>query len=177
VIPSRPRRETDVSDGDLKGIVMQGKQLLEGYLRDNAVTFQVRSHPEVFTAQEVAGTEHVPGREVGKVVMVTSDDKVVMVVVTAPATVDLNKVALALGAKDARLAREEEFEALFPDCDTGAMPPFGNGTLFDVPVYVDRELAEQDTVAFSACTHTDTVHLAYSDFEKMVQPTVADFTE
>lgn len=156
---------------------MQGKQRLEGYLRDNGVTFQVRSHPEVFTAQEVAGTEHVPGREVGKVVMVATEDKVAMVVVTAPAKVDLDKVAVALGTKDARLAREEEFEGLFPDCDTGAMPPFGNGTLFDVPVYVDRELSEQDTVAFSACTHTDTVHFAYSDFEKLVRPTVADLTE
>jgi hypothetical protein len=83
---------------------MQGKQRLERYLRDNAVTFQVRSHPEVFTAQEVAGAEHVPGREVGKVVMVTIDDKVVMVVVTAPAKFDLDKVALALGTKDARPA-------------------------------------------------------------------------
>lgn len=156
---------------------MQGKQRLEGYLRDNGVTFRVQSHPEVFTAQEVAGTEHVPGREVGKVVMVRGDDKVVMVVVTAPAKIDLDKVAPVLGTKDARLAREEEFETLFPDCDTGAMPPFGNGTLFDVPVYVDREVAEQDTVAFSACTHTDTVHLAYSDFERLVQPTVADLAE
>ncbi len=156
---------------------MEAKQRLEEFLRENKVRFQIQHHPEVFTAQEVAAVEKVPGKTVAKVVMVTSDDDVAMVVVPAPSRVDLDKVANALGTKEAGLAQEKEFESLFPECDTGAMPPFGNQTLFDVPVYVDRELAEQSSVAFNACTHTDTVHLAYSDFDALVKPTVADLFE
>jgi Ala-tRNA(Pro) deacylase len=156
---------------------VKGKRRLEAFLRDNKVAFQIHHHPEAFTAQEVAAAEHVPGKMVGKVVTVSAEDKLAMAVVPAPSSVDLDKVADALGTSEARLAQEEEFASVFPDSDTGAMPPFGNGTLYQLPVVVERELAEQDAVVFNACTHTDTVHLAYSDFERLVRPKVADLTE
>lgn len=155
---------------------MEGKHRLEQLLRDNKVAFEIHHHPQAFTAQEVAASEHVPGRMLGKVVAIKADDRLVLAVVPAPATVDPDKVALAVGATEARLAEEREFSGSFPDCDVGAMPPFGNGILYDVPVIVDRQLASQQRVVFNACTHTDTVHLAWTDFESLVKPEVADIT-
>ena len=78
-----------------------------------------------------------------------------------------------LGAQDVRLAREDEFASSFPDCEVGAMPPFGN--LYGVPVIVDRALAEDDTIVIQAGTHTDTLSLKYSDFARLVEPTLAEF--
>jgi Ala-tRNA(Pro) deacylase len=153
---------------------MDGKGRLESYLRDNKVPFQVHHHPEAFTAQELAAAEHVPGREFAKVVLVAAGDNLAMTVVPAPQQVDLEKASSAIGSSGARLATEEGFASLFPDCDTGAMPPLGNGTLYDTPVYVDGSLGRQETIVFNACTHTDSVHMSYADFERLVNPHVAD---
>src|SRR3990172_7193008 len=109
---------------------MNCKERLEAYLRENKVPFQVVHHPLAYTAQEVAAAEHVPGKMLAKVVMVFADGKLVMLALPAPYRVDLSKAAAALGAREARLAHEEEFAAAFPDCEVGAMPPFGN--LYDV---------------------------------------------
>jgi Ala-tRNA(Pro) deacylase len=155
---------------------MNGKDRLESFLRDNKIAFQVHHHPEAFTAQEVAAAEHVPGRALAKVVLVSGGDRLAMTVVPAPLHVDLTKAATALGVKEAHLASEEEFSSQFPDCDTGAMPPMGNGTLYDVPVYVDGALKEQGTIVFNACTHTDAIHMDYPDFERLVKPEVIDLS-
>jgi len=152
---------------------MNCKERLDAYLRENKVPFQVIHHPLAYTAQEVAAAEHVPGKMLAKVVMVFADGKLVMLALPAPHRVDLNKAAAALGAKEVRLAHEEEFVAAFPDCEVGAMPPFGN--LYDLPVYMDKALAEDDTIIFQAGTHTDTVSLKYADFERLVKPRVGDF--
>ena len=85
---------------------------------------------------------------------------------------DVEKSAAALGAKEVHLAQEQEFAATFPDCQVGAMPPFGN--LYNVPVYVDKPLADDDMIVVRAGTHTDTISLKYADFERLVKPTVAD---
>jgi Ala-tRNA(Pro) deacylase len=97
----------------------------------------------------------------------------VMLALPAPYQVDLERAAVALGANDARLAEEEEFENTFSDCEIGAMPPFGN--LYDVPVYVDKSLAEDEVIVFRAGTHTETMSVSYADFERLVEPTVAEF--
>ena len=91
----------------------------------------------------------------------------------APYQVVLEKAGKVLGAEEARLAEEEEFEGAFPDCEVGAMPPFGN--LYDLPVYVEEALAEDETIFFRAGTHTDTMSVRYVDFEQLVEPTVAEF--
>lgn len=155
---------------------MEGKDRVESYLRDQGVSFEAHQHPEAYTAQEVAAADHVPGRRLAKVVVLSADDRLAMAVLPAPLQVDLVKAGAALGAKKARLATEREFEPLFADCDTGAMPPFGNGTIYDLPVYIDRELSEQDTIVFNACTHTDTIQMAYSDLARLVKPEVADLS-
>jgi Ala-tRNA(Pro) deacylase len=73
------------------------------------------------------------------------------------------------------MADEERFAETFPDCEVGAMPPFGN--LYGVPVCVDETLANDETIVFRAGTHTDTMSVAYADFERLVEPTVADFAD
>jgi Ala-tRNA(Pro) deacylase len=150
---------------------------LEDYLRENQVPFEAQHHPRAVTAQEVAASEHVPGKMLAKTVMVLADlvwgGQMAMLALPAPYQVDLEKAAAALGAKEARLAEEKEFEDTFPDCEVGAMPPFGN--LYGVPVYVEETLTEDETIVFRSGTHTETMSVKYSDFEQLVEPTVAEF--
>ena len=146
---------------------------LERYLREQGVAYELRHHPLAYTAQEVAASEHVPGRELAKTVIAKgADDRLVMVVLPATRTVHLGRLAAALGTEQARLAEERDFATAFPDCETGAMPPFGN--LYGVPVYADRSLAADEHIVFRAGTHTDTLRVAYADFAKLVNPTVVD---
>jgi Ala-tRNA(Pro) deacylase len=152
---------------------MECRDRLEQYLRENGVPFEVQHHPRAITAQEVAATEHVPGKMLAKVVMVLVDREMVMLSLPAPYQVDLEKVGKVLGAEVARLADEEEFEGAFPDCEVGAMPPFGN--LYGMPIYVEEALAEDETIFFRAGTHTDTMSVRYADYEQLVEPTVAKF--
>jgi Ala-tRNA(Pro) deacylase len=152
---------------------MTCRERLEEYLRENGVRFQVRTHPVVYTAQEVAAVEHVPGRLVAKVVMVIADGQMTMLVLPAPYRVDVERVRQSLQAKEVRLAREEEFAHVFPDCEVGAMPPFGN--LYNVPVVVDQSLTADPVIVFRAGTHRETMSIDYSDYERLVRPRVAEF--
>ncbi len=152
---------------------MKCKERLEAYLRENGVAYETRHHPLAYTAQEVAAAEHIPGKMLAKVVMIKADERIVMLAMPAPYRVDFAKVKALLGARAVRLAREEEFADLFPDCEVGAMPAFGN--LYGVPVYVDKALAEDERIVMQAGTHTDTISLAYADFRRLVSPTEAEF--
>ena len=152
---------------------MECRDRLENYLREHRVSFEEQHHPRAVTAQEVAASEHVPGRMLAKTVMVLADGEMVMLALPAPYQVDLEKVAAALGVDEARLAEEEEFEDTFADCEVGAMPPFGN--LYGVAVYVEKTLTEDETIVFRSGTHTETMSVSYSDFERLVEPTVAEF--
>lgn len=154
---------------------MTCRERLEQYFKQNGVKYEVTSHPEVYTAQEVAAVEHVPGMFVAKVVIAVVDGKITALVLPAPHRVDIPKLKAALGAKEARLAREEEFGQLFPDCEVGAMPPFTN--LYNVPAVVDRTLAEDPKIVFNAGTHRETMTVAFSDFQALASPTVAEFSQ
>ncbi len=148
---------------------------LKKFLDGAGVSYKVTKHPEAFTAQEVAAAEHVPGKAMAKVVIVLADKKPVMTVLPASYRVDFKKLKKLLGAKTVRLASEDEFGGLFPDCEVGAMPPFGE--MFDLPVYSDQVLQEDERVTFNAGTHTETVTVACADFERLANPTVGDFAE
>jgi Ala-tRNA(Pro) deacylase len=148
---------------------------LEAYLIQNNVAFAEQRHPTAFTAQEVAASDHVSGRILAKVVIVKADDQSVMLVVPATDRVDLEKAGSLLGAAEVRLAHEDEFAEFFPDCEPGAMPPFGN--LYGFPVYVDRSLAQNLNIVFQAGTHTETMGIRFEDFERLVRPALADLTE
>ena len=150
---------------------MEGRDRLENYLRENGVVFGVQEHPTAYTAQMIAASEHVPGRMFAKVVMAITEGDLIMLVLAASSVVDIAKVSEVLG-KQARLVSEGEFASAFPDCEAGAMPPFGN--LYDVPVYVDRALGRNERIVFQAGTHNVTMSVAYADFERLARPTVAD---
>jgi len=146
---------------------------LKAFLDANKTPYEALTHRPAYTAQEVAAAQHVPGRELAKVVVAKAGGRFLMVVLPAPRKVDLGKLAQALPEKAASLATEEEFARLFPECDPGAMPPFGN--LFGLPVYVDRSLERDERIVFQAGSHTETVRMKYADFARLVQPTTGDF--
>ncbi len=153
---------------------MACRKRLEKMFRDENVKFSVSKHAEAYSAQRVAGLLHIPGEQLAKVVMVKADDELVMMVLPAPYRLDLVKVKRVLKAEAVRLAREEEFANLFPDCEVGAMPPFGK--LYGVPLYVDRTLSTQMQLAFPAGSHREIMQVAYADFERTSRPTVADLS-
>jgi len=146
---------------------------LKSYLDKNKVDYHVLYHQRVYTAQEVAATQHISGKELAKVVMVKVDSELVMMALPAGSMVDMDKLKRLFRPKGAKLAREEEFQGLFPDCEIGAMPPFGN--LYDLQVYVDTSLAEQPHIVFQAGSHVETIRMVYRDFANLVQPKVVDF--
>jgi Ala-tRNA(Pro) deacylase len=147
--------------------------MLREFLDSNKVAYSVHSHPEVYTAQEIAALQHVKGRMLAKVVIARSADEFVMLVLPADRRVDFDKLE-RLGLTEARLAQEAEFANIFPGCDVGAMPPFGN--LYGLPVYVDTSLQQGEEIVFNAGTHTLTAKLAFRDFASLVTPVIADFT-
>lgn len=143
------------------------KKLLD-YLDSNDVRYETLRHSQAFTAQEIAARAHISGWKVAKTVLVRAADKLLMVVLPAPAKVDLESLADALGTPSAKLASEDDFRGRFPDCEVGAMPPFGN--LYDMPVCVDESLRQDQNIAFNAGTHRELVRIAYADFDRLVQP-------
>lgn len=146
---------------------------LKSYLDKKGVDYQVLYHQRVYTAQEVAAAQHISGRELAKVIMVRIDGELVMMVLPASSMVDMDRVKSLLPGKGVKLAQEEEFQGLFPHCEIGAMPPFGN--LYDLEVYVDAALAEQPHIVFQAGSHVETIRMAYKDFANLVQPKVSGF--
>ena len=146
---------------------------LKQYLTDQHVYFEVQEHRQVYTMQEVAATLHEKGEHVAKVFIATVDGKPAMLVLPAPAQVDLDKVRALLKAKEARRAREFEFAQLFADCDVGAMPPFGN--IYQVPVYIDRSLVDEPYIVFQAGTHHTTMKIAMTDYQRLASPVIGDF--
>lgn len=144
---------------------------LREFLDENNVRYETIDHSEAFTTQEAAAAAHLPGREVAKTVMVKVDGAMAMVILPAPDHVSLERVREVAGAASVELAPEEEFSELFPSCEPGAMPPFGN--LWDLPVFVDQGLREDERIAFAAGSHNEMLRMAYSDFERLVNPAVA----
>jgi len=146
---------------------------LKAYLDEQGIRYEMLTHSPAYTAQEVAAAQHVPGRELAKVVMVKAGNRFVMTVLPASRKLDLLKLANVLPERAARLASEQEFAGLFPGCEPGSEPPFGN--LFGLPVYVDTSLTKDEAIVFEAGTYTDTVRMRYADFARLVQPDVGDF--
>jgi len=148
---------------------------LKEILDEGKISYEVYNHALAYTAQEIAAKQHFSGREMAKVVMLTVDGNLIMAVIAGNHKLHLNTVKASLGAKELRLATEDEFSSRFPDCEIGAMPPFGN--LFGVPVVVDPALEKDEYIYFNAGNHVQTVHLRYKDFEKLVKPTVVHLVD
>ena len=146
---------------------------LKEFLDSERVKYVSISHSQAFTAQEIAASAHIPGKELAKTVMVRIDDQLAMAVLPASHQVDFGLLKEAIGAHKVELAGEREFKDMFPGCELGAMPPFGN--LFGMDVYVAQALSDDDQIAFNAGSHTELIRLSYEDFERLVQPTVIRF--
>lgn len=146
---------------------------LREFLDANSVPYSVHSHPTAYTAQEIAGLSHVKGRALAKVVMVRAGAELLMLVLPADHRVDFDRLTTVLKGKEVRLAQEGEFSVVFPGCETGAMPPFGN--LFSLPVYVDRSLEKDEEIIFNAGTHMLTAKMAWRDYLRLVKPKMEDF--
>ena len=147
---------------------------LKDYLESNKVSYEVGYHARVYTAQEIAAAQHVPGKEMAKVVMVNADGKILMLVLPASYMVDMKKLKGILQCKKVGMVKEEKFEELFPDCEIGAMPPFGN--LYNLEVWVDKVLTEDESIVFRAGSHVETLRIKYSDYARLVNPKVGDFS-
>ncbi len=148
---------------------------LKKYLDHYNIEYITIRHSLAFNAQRVAATTHIPGKEMAKTVIVKVDEKMAMAVLPASYMVNLDLLKEQIGAKTIELANEMEFKRFFPECEIGAMPPFGN--LYDMPVYVAESLAEDKEIAFNAGTHVELIRMAYADFERLVQPFVLRFSK
>lgn len=142
---------------------------LRNFLDREHVKYVSIGHSPAFTAQEIAATAHIPGKELAKTVIVKVDGELAMVVLPAAEQVRMEQLRKTLGAHHVELADEGEFKKAFPDCETGAMPPFGN--LYGMNVFVSQALREDDEIAFSAGTHSELIRLPYADYERLVHPT------
>ena len=147
---------------------------LKDFLDKEDVKYVSTYHSVAYTAQEIAASVHIKGKEMAKTVMVKLDGKMAMAVLPASHQVDFEHLKKASGVQDAVLATEKEFKDLFPDCDIGAMPPFGN--LYGMNVFVSRALTEDKEIAFNAGSHYELIRLPYKDFERLVSPKIADFS-
>jgi len=147
---------------------------LKEYLDDHKIKYVVISHSLAYTAQGIAALLHIPGKELAKTVMVKIDGTLAMAVVPAFRHVDLELLRAAAGAKTVAVATEAEFRDSFPDCETGAMPPFGN--LYGISVFADESLTHDEEIVFNAGSHRELVRMAWADLERLVNPKIARLT-
>lgn len=144
------------------------------FLDSNRVKYLTMTHSPAYTSQEIAASVHIPGKSLAKTVLIKADGRLIMTVLPASYKIKFEALRKALGANEVRLAYEQEFKDKFPDCEVGAMPPFGN--LYNMEVYVSKSLAEDYEIAFNACSHNNVIKMGFKDFEKLVEPKILEFT-
>jgi Ala-tRNA(Pro) deacylase len=145
---------------------------IKEYLEEEQVKYEIAEHPLAYTATEIAGSQHVPGKQMVKSVIVKSNGNFIMCVLPAIHLVDFEKLKKVIGTTKLKLADEEDIETLFPDYEVGAEPPFGH--LYGLKVYSEKILEEDNEIVFNAGTHTDVVKIKYADFKRLVKPVVAE---
>ncbi len=147
---------------------------LKEFLDTNSIKYVIITHSQAFTANEIARTTHIPGKEMAKTIMVKIDGKIAMIVLPASCKIDFVLLKQATGANDIVLASENEFKDMFPECEVGAMPPFGN--IYGIDVFVADSLTEDEEIVFNAGSHTDLVKMSYKDFTALVHPKIIKCT-
>ena len=147
---------------------------LKEFLDSHNIKYVTISHSRAFTAQETATSAHIPGKELAKAVMIKIDGKMAMAVLPASYKIDFDLLKKVAGVGMVVLASEREFKDMFPECEVGAMPPFGN--LYGMDVFAEKSLTEDKEIAFNAGSHRELVKMLYKDFEKLVRPKIAKFS-
>ena len=148
-------------------------QKLKDFLDRHNIKYVTTIHSLAYTAQEIAASAHIAGKELAKTVMVKINDKMAMAVLPASHKVNFDLLKRAAGASKVKLAHEQEFRDMFPESEVGAMPPFGN--LYGMEVFVDESLSQDEEIAFNAGSHTELIKLAYRDFESLIKPKATKF--
>lgn len=146
---------------------MPNRKLME-FLDQQKIKYVVIRHSMAFTALEIAKSAHVPMKDMAKTIIVKINGQHAMVVLPANYRIDIDALREAFQTDDVVLANELEFSTLFPDCEIGAMPPFGN--LYGMDVYVEEPLSEREQIAFNAGSHSETIKMPYKDYEQLVKP-------
>jgi Ala-tRNA(Pro) deacylase len=149
-------------------------QSLKRLLDDNHVAYEVHTHRLTFTAKDTAVADGVPSSEMAKVLVLRGHDRLVLAVVPASRTLELDRLRETVGDPELRFASEREFTDAFPACEPGAIPPFGG--LFDMPVWVDDSLGREKETVFNGGNHRETVHIAYQDFVRLAKPQFGEFS-
>jgi Ala-tRNA(Pro) deacylase len=147
---------------------------LKAFLDQEKIKYVSIVHSTAYTAQEVAASAHVTGKELAKTIIVELDGKMAMAVLPANRKIVLQELREVTGCDEVKFASEDEFRERFPDCETGAMPPFGN--LYGMDVYVAESLTDNEEIAFNAGSHTEVIRMRFKDFERLVRPKVMSFT-
>jgi Ala-tRNA(Pro) deacylase len=148
------------------------KKLTE-LLDQNKVHYAVIKHSPAYTASQIAESAHVPGREMAKAVVVKIDGRLAMAVLPATDVVHAERLRKSVGAKEVAIAGEQDFDKRFPDCELGAMPPFGN--LFDMETFVSPHLTQDEQICFNAGTHDELIRMPYGEFERLAKPVEIEF--
>ncbi|MEZ4699130.1 MAG: YbaK/EbsC family protein [Rhodothermales bacterium] len=146
---------------------------VKAFLDERGIKYVTILHSPAYTAQEIAASAHIPGKQLAKTVIITMNGDLAMAVLPASSKIDFMLLGGAVGTEDVALAEEHDFEELFPGCEAGAMPPFGN--FYGIPVFVAAELTEDERIAFNAGTFTELIQMSYSDFARLVDPIVLHF--
>jgi len=147
---------------------------IRDFLDSKKIKYTIIEHSPAYTAQEIAAAAHISGKEVAKAVMIKIDGEMAMAVLPASYKISFDRLKELLGTEKVRLAYEQEFLDTFPDCEVGAMPPFGN--LYGMDVYVAESLSEDEEIAFNACSHTELIKMSFKDFERLVNPKMFKFS-
>jgi len=148
---------------------------IRDYLDSQKAPYEWLPHPQAFTAQEVAHSLHVSGKRLAKTVILNADGRLVMAVLPASHRLIMPELKAALEVRRLEMLPESELAKIFPDCDLGAIPPFGN--LYGIEMWVDRTVEESGELVFTAGTHVDAVRMKYSDYAELVKPHVGRFSE
>lgn len=141
---------------------------LKAFLDSNNVKYVSINHSMAFTGLEIAKSAHIPTKKLAKTVIVKINGALSMMVLPAAYQINMENLSLALQDATVELASEEEFFKLFPDCEVGAMPPFGN--LYGMDVYVAEKLTENDDIVFNGGSHSEVIQMYYQDYEHLVNP-------
>lgn len=151
---------------------MPTRKLLD-FLDENNIKYVVINHSSAYTASEIAASAHVKGQELAKTVMIKVDGQMNMIVLPAKYKVNFDLLRKHIGCDSLELAGEDEFTELFPDCLTGAMPPFGN--LYGMKTYLDKTLTYDEEIAFNAGNHSQLIRLKFQDYQDLVRPDISNF--
>ena len=146
---------------------------LKEYLDSQKIEYVTINHSLAYTAQRIAASAHISGKDIAKTIVLKADGKLIMAILPGSCKINLDLLKDALNVGSLEIASEKEFGDLFPDCELGAMPPFGN--LYNMKVYVAEKLVHDEEIAFNAGSHRELIKLAFKDFERLVKPKVIKF--